>query len=356
MACVKLVDKTRSVILSLVLGLIGALLFQWASLPLPWILGPLLFNAVPAGAGIKVWIPEWLKQPMFAVLGALFGASVSPDLAGRITQWLPSIAMILLFVTAVVALVTLYLRKVAGLDWITAYFSATPGSLLAMLALGENYGGDPRTMSLIHLVRVSMTVFSIPLAFSFFGGHENLGGLDVDHLDPDFGPFEFGILIVFCVAGYFTGRVLRFAVPQLLGPMLLIGATQIMGFDMPNFPAAIIAAAQLIIGSALGATFAGICLREVAATLGHGMGVGILMLTTAVGFALLAQHLTGLPFAALVLAFSPGGFAEMSLIGFSMGIDVTFIITHQVTRYLYVTLVAPIVVSTIRRRTGDGSP
>ncbi len=338
---------------SLILGLLGALLFQFLALPLPWILGPLFFNAALAMAGAKLWVPDWLRLPMFSVLGAMFGASVSPDLASQVMRWLPSIAMIFLFVTTVVAVATLYLRKVAGFDWVTAYFSATPGSLLAMLALGESYGGDPRTLSLIHLVRVIITVFSIPLAFRFFGGHENLGGLDVARLDPDFGARDLGVLIVLCVAGHYGARLVRFPVPQLIGPMLLIGAAQLMDFNLLSFPPAMIAAAQLIIGSALGATFAGIRIREVTTTLLHGVGVGALMLVVSVLFALLTQQLTGLPFAALLLSFSPGGFAEMSLIGFALGIDVTFIITHQVTRYLFVTLAAPAVVAFIRRRARD---
>lgn len=346
-------QRIGSITTSLVLGLLGGILFQFLGLPLPWILGPLLFNVAATMSGAKVRVPDWLKLSMFTVLGAMFGMSVSPELPAQITRWLPSIGMIFLFVVVVVAMVTLYLHKVAGFDWVTAYFSATPGSLLAMLALGESYGGDPRTMSLIHLVRLIITVFSIPLAFQFFGGHESLGGLDLAHLEPGFGWLDMGLLIALCLTGYLAARLARFPAPQLIGPMLLIGAAKLLDFDVPSFPPAVIAVAQVVIGSAVGATFAGIRIREVTATLAHGVGVGTLMLAVALTFTLLTQELTGLPFAALLLSFAPGGLAEMSLVGFALGLDVTLIMTHQVSRYLFVTLVAPLVVSFIRRQTCD---
>ncbi|MDA1278334.1 MAG: AbrB family transcriptional regulator, partial [Verrucomicrobia bacterium] len=51
---------------------------------------------------------------------------------------------------------------------------------------------------------------------------------------------------------------------------------------------------------------------------------------------------TGLPFAALLLAFAPGGLAEMSLISLSLGIDAAFVSTHQVVRIFFIVALFPL--------------
>ncbi len=73
------------------------------------------------------------------------------------------------------------------------------------------------------------------------------------------------------------------------------------------------------------------------------------MIAFAAGAAVLTHHLTGMPTNALVLAFAPGGFAEMALVGFALGIDIAFLVTHQLTRYFFVILMIPLV-STILKK------
>jgi uncharacterized membrane protein AbrB (regulator of aidB expression) len=66
--------------------------------------------------------------------------------------------------------------------------------------------------------------------------------------------------------------------------------------------------------------------------------------------AALVYALTGLPFASLVLAFSPGGLAEMSLIALALDIDPAFVATHHVVRIFLVVVLAPLAFRIWRRR------
>jgi len=72
-------------------------------------------------------------------------------------------------------------------------------------------------------------------------------------------------------------------------------------------------------------------------------------LTLAVGSvgALFFQVL-GLP---LILALSPGGFAEMTLAALSMNIDPAFVTTHHGLRLLVIVFILPIVLSFWFKRT-----
>ncbi len=45
-------------------------------------------------------------------------------------------------------------ERVCGFDRVTAWYAAMPGGLQDMVIFGEEAGGDPRALSLIHATRV----------------------------------------------------------------------------------------------------------------------------------------------------------------------------------------------------------
>ncbi len=61
-------------------------------------------------------------------------------------------------------------------------------------------------------------------------------------------------------------------------------------------------------------------------------------------------QITGLPAVALMLAFSPGGLAEMSLIAIAIGADAAFVATHHVVRIFLIVVIAPLAFKLMRRR------
>ena len=74
------------------------------------------------------------------------------------------------------------------------------------------------------------------------------------------------------------------------------------------------------------------------------------MVMLAAAAAWLISTWTGLPFAAVWLAFAPGGLAEMTLISLALGIDVAFVSTHHVVRVVFMVVAAPIVFNILERR------
>ena len=110
--------------------------------------------------------------------------------------------------------------------------------------------------------------------------------------------------------------------------------------------------AQVVIGSAIGARFAGSPLKWVLKIIAASIGSTSLMLGATVGFAWVLVPLSGIPFAPIVLAFRSGGLAEMSLIALALGIETAFVATHHVARIAMIVIVAPL----IFRKTGIKKP
>jgi uncharacterized membrane protein AbrB (regulator of aidB expression) len=87
-----------------------------------------------------------------------------------------------------------------------------------------------------------------------------------------------------------------------------------------------------------------------------GLGFCVLLLLLAVIFAEVI-HLAGLaPPLETVLAFAPGGQAELTVLALIVGADMAFVVAHHVLRIFIVILGAPLFARLFRPKTGDQKP
>ena len=135
--------------------------------------------------------------------------------------------------------------------------------------------------------------------------------------------------------------------------MLVSAAVHLAGVTSSMPPMELVAVAQVVVGSAIGARFAGAPLKWVFKIMASSIVSTSLMLGATVCFALALAPVSGLPFAAIVLAFSPGGLAEMSLIALSLGVETAFVATHHVARIAMIVIAAPLV---FRKAAKKGPP
>ena len=328
---------------TLSIGLVGSLFFVHLDLPLPWMLGAIFTTTSAALLGIKIWVPGWLRILGLLILGALFGTTISPELFDDLLDWLPSIIAVTGYVLIVIPPTMLYLIKVVKLDAITAYFASAPGGLLPMTFIGQEAGGDAKVISLIQSSRIILTVLIVPISYALFAGYVPSGKVGTG---ASFASLELkgGLtLLAVSILGFIAMRPLKIPTPALMGPMIAVSFISIIGFKVSEVPDPLVAVGQCLIGSSIGAMFNNVKLRTVARILFHGSLTSIFMIVLAVGSAVVTYYLTDIPVRALILAFSPGGFAEMALVGFALGIDVAFVVAHQLTRYFFVILILPII-------------
>jgi membrane AbrB-like protein len=326
---------------ALALGAIGGALFFTVNMPLAWMIGAMCFTTIAALAGAPVAGPGRLRNVMVTVLGVMLGSTFTPEVLDRAGQWMISIACLVVFIAAVVAAVGWALHRWAGFARPTAYFSATPGGLVIMVLLGGSMGGDERTIALMHSMRLLMTVLVIPFWFVVFQGYEP-GGTAALARGGSLTLTDAGVLTLCAVLGYWLASRARIPAAALVGPMLLSAAVHLSGLSQATPPGALVALAQVVMGTAVGCRFAGVSLRRVLKVMVTGAATTVFMMAAAAAFALVIEAATGLSFQALVLAFSPGGLAEMTLISLSLGIDTAFVSTHHLVRILFLVGVAPI--------------
>lgn len=288
--------------------------------------------------GLRLVVPAAARGAMLVVIGLAIGSAFSPDLVAGLGRWLWSLGALPLYVVVIAGTVMTYLRRVAGFDRVTAYFAAAPGGLSEIVLLSDRAGADLRKVALVQTLRVVLLVTAIPFAVT------KLGLVLPTASGPAGTPTlaETVLLLATGAIGYGASRRLRLPSALLLGPMVASGAVHVAGWVEGAPPALLVAVAQVVVGAAVGSRFAGTGLREVVHALGHGLVMTLLMLALAALLAVLVHPLAGVALLPLLIAYVPGGVAEMALIAFALGIDPAFVATHHLVRILLVVGLAPL--------------
>lgn len=341
--------KGGSMVMAIGIGGVGGAVFAAIQMPLPWMLGAMVFVTVAAVSGAPVRLPYMLRQSMVVFIGAMLGSQFTPDLLDRIGQWAISISGLAIYGAIALALVLYYLKFFGGYDPVTAYFAAAPGGLNDMTLIGRDMGGDDRVIALTHASRILLVVMTIPIMFRIFGGYESPPGMLPRGPGFDLPLREWLLLAGCAIIGPFIARRLKLPAAFLLGPLILSAASHIIGWSTSSPPAGLVAAAQVVLGTAVGCRFAGTHYGEVLRIIKVSLGSATIWMASAVGFGLLVSELTGLPWYVVTLAYAPGGLAEMSLVAFGIGQDVAFVATHHLCRIGMVVLLAPLAFKLIAR-------
>ena len=342
-------NKIITVFIAILIGTVGGFIFAIIKIPLPWMLGAMVFVTIAAVSGVPVLLPFMLRQSMVVFIGVLLGSQFTPELFDQISSWLISVIAMLFYGIIVMFLVLSYLKKFGNYDPITAYFSAAPGGLNDMTIIGGEMGGDDRIIALTQASRVLLVVMTIPFLFRIFGGYEAPSGLLPKGQGFDL-PFREWCIIGICVTlGPFIARKLKLPAAFLLGSLILTAIAHIAGWSNSSPPTGLVAAAQVILGTAIGCRFTGTDYGEITRVIKISVGSAFILMSTAVGAGLLLSEITGLPWYLVTLAYAPGGLAEMSLIAFGIGQGVPFVATHHLCRIGMVILLAPIAFKLIKK-------
>lgn len=324
---------------TLALAASGGALFAWFGTPLAWMLGAMFFTTIASLAGAPTQMSLSLRKVMMAILGIMLGSSFRPEIVAQAVHWLPSMGVMMGFMALITTLSYHYLRRVAGMDRATAYFSSAPGGLTEMIMVGESMGGNPATISLVHATRILVVVGTIPVYFRY------VEHLNIPSLPP--GPaglpafWDVALLSACAVIGVPLAPRLRLPAGALLGPMLLSAILHISGLTRAAPPGPVVAAAQIVIGAGIGCRFAGLTLGSVWRTILFAAGSGLMMVIAATIVGIISGPLIGDLPKPLILALAPGGLAEMSLIALSMGSQTAYISFMHLCRIILVVIVFP---------------
>ncbi len=330
-------------ILALTIAAIGGWLASLAGIPLPWMLGAIGATLIAALARAPVASPRPLTMPLRAVLGVLLGASITPALLAQLSALGFALLAVPLYVVLTAGLGLIYFIAVAKMDRSEAFFAALPGGLYTMVTFAEDLGISIRRLGLIHTMRVTLIVLCLPFLIEGLLGqdltHTVAGGKSI--LEMAFSTLC--IMLLIALAGWWLAERTKLPGGIMIIPMLITAALQLAGVTSAAVPAELVVVAQVVLGAAIGGRFIDLEMREITNALLHSCGYVALAMTVTTLTALVLAATTPVNLWAGIIAFAPGGLAEMSLVALGLGLNVGFVVTIHISRIMFVVLTGPLV-------------
>jgi len=341
-------------------GIAGGLLAKAAGLPIPMLLGSVvavgalsIFGFKPGGHPPKV--PFWLRLFFIPIIGLSIGSAFTPAILDELRTWWPSLLAIFVYIPVAHYVGYRGFLLVGGLSKVTAYYSAVPGGLLECIQMGEENGADVPMLTALQFLRLILTIILVPLAFSLANGGAvgSAAGASITLVNAPITVEEVFWHVVVGVIGFFGGRKLNLPAYLITGPILASGVAHLTGLLESAPPRWLIDVTQLIVGVALGTRFVGMMPKTFFAALSLSFLNVLFTMVLAIGAGLLLHQLVDERVEAVVLAFAPGGLAEMSLVALSLHISVIYVTSHHVVRIVLSVAVAKLFANTIPP--GDGA-
>ena len=335
-------------LLTLAIAAAGVGVFMGLGLPLPFLFGPLAACLIAALLGAPLKDAGAVSVLARTVLGVAIGASVTPELLGRLPQMLASVALIPLYIVVIGCIGVPFFHRLCGFDRITAYYAAMPGGLQDMVIFGKEAGGDPRALALVHATRVLIIVTIVPIVLTNIFSVTMDAPIGVPAAEVPIP--ELLVMAVAAVVGWKGGERVGLFGASVLGPMIVTAALSLAGLIEHRPPSEAILAAQYFIGAGIGVSYVGVTLLELRRIVTSGVLYVLLLAAIAFAFTEVVT-LTGLaaPVEAF-LSYAPGGQAEMTVLAIVAGADLGFVIAHHVLRVLIVITGAPLVARLLRLR------
>ena len=318
---------------TLAAGVAGGFAARYAHLPLPWLLGSLATIMALSLAGAPVRLIPWGRPAGTLVVGASTGLQFTAAVVAKLLALSPLIIAAAILSTIVGAIGGLIYMRLTGVDRVTAFFATVPGGVIETLNVAPRYGGQVEPIMVAQTARVALIVVFAPfLVISFAGGAAQnplLGVPTVPWLPL------IGLLAVSAVIAALLSRT-RSPNAWLMAPLFIAAAVGNLGWVEGRMPDLLIIAAQVVIGTALGAQFRPEFLTRLFRLLWASCVVVLFAAGSMTLFAVAVGWLAGYPVPTMVLAVAPAGIAEMVLTGKVLGLDSTMIAGFQLMRIIIV--------------------
>lgn len=333
----------------------GGLVFTYLGLPISWMLGPM--------TAILLW--QWLtgrrlvsssrvRNIGLLTIGYGLGLSFTIESARQISLQLPSmlIATILTILFSLGIAVMISLRT--GVSLMSCIMGNIPGGMSQMVVMSEEMEDvDTAVVVFMQTIRLLAVIFIVPfLAFHSLKS-ESSAGVHAAAEGMLWGSLQLGItqaaerpiytLLILSVVLFaaWAGVKLHLPTPYFLGPILMVGLLNMIGFELPQLPSLFSILAQWSLGIYLGAGMKLSSLHNWKRLLPYAVAGSIALVAFSFGLSYVYSKIYSISILTAFLSTSPGGMTEMGVTASTAGADVSVVVAYQLFRILFILFVIP---------------
>ena len=336
-------------LLAIFVGVLGSILFIYLHLPLPWLLGAIFTSSIAMRfQHIPIQSPKLFSTPARIIIGLVIGSAFTPEILGNLHTYLFSILLIIPYTIIVAFAGAYYYYKVLHFDKRTAFFSSMPGGVIEMVILGEQLKADTSKITLVQSSRLLFIVLTLPFIIQYIFQIDISGNRLITVPLRDIYLPDFFYLAVIGIIGAYTAKKLNISAAYLIGPMILSIIAYSAGFVHSKPPDELIKGVQVIFGTIIGFTFRGVTLKTIIKTLIGTFGHFIILAVISAIFIFIVYYFFDFPIISILLAFSPGGQAEINLIAILVAANIPYITVHHIVRLFIVMNIGPLLAKRIK--------
>jgi membrane AbrB-like protein len=327
--------------------------FDAVGLPAGRLLGPMVAAIVFALRGAGIAIPRPLFFAAQGVIGLLMArgvpAAILPTLSGHAPVFVAGVLVVTVLAN--------------GLGWIlsrwrvfpgdTAIWGSAPGAASAMMIMAEAHGADARLVAFMQYLRVVCVSFTASVVARWWIGDSAPAGIVAAAPSLLAAPASWthaATSIAIALAGAFVGVRLRIPAGALLVPMVTAIALQDFAGVPVELPPLVLAVAYAFIGWVIGSRFNRQILLVTFRSAPKVLASILVLIALCGCFAWALVRWAHIDPLSAYLATSPGGADTVAIIAASTPVDVPFVITMQVLRFLFVMATGPWIARTLSRK------
>ena len=340
--------RLRDLAITLAAALVGGFLADVLSLPVAWLLGPVVAATVISLCGLDTRLPGPLKTAAFFVLGIQAGSGVSPEIASQIALWPLSFLIQLVGVLLAVVLCYAYLRRLLGWDHASSLFASLPGALSFVIAAASETRADMGRVVIIQSIRLLMLIAAlVPLLGALEGG-DAMGSSIRPSVDGSL--FDYGLMFSLCAVTATLAARLNVPGGMMLGA--LVGSAVLHGANVVtvSLPGFLALPSLVLLGIIVGSRLNGIRPRAFLQLLVPSLGCFALSLVGTGLAGLLAVMVVDLPAPNVALAYAPGALEALTVLAFQFDIDPAYVASHHVVRFFAIAMIVPFLAKRVSRR------
>jgi hypothetical protein len=291
--------------------------------------------------GTKLELPRVSMNLSQAVIGCFIARSINEDILNIFqTEWF------LLILTG-----SLILIASIGLGWgisrfnilpgSTAIWGLLPGAASAMVMMAEDYGADFRLVAFMQYLRVLLVTVTASLVARFWA-HIPTSGLQALIWFEPLRFYDFSISLTIMAISLMAIFIPKVSGGVLIVSMLLGGFIQLGGYANIQLPLWLLACAFALIGWNVGLRFTREVINAAARALPQTFFCILLLIIFCMGLAVLLVYFHGSDLLSSYLGTNPGGVDSAAIIASATKVDLAFVMSLQIMRFLITLLAGPI--------------
>ncbi|WP_165967103.1 AbrB family transcriptional regulator [Jeotgalibacillus sp. S-D1] len=346
--------SVKWLIITAVIAAAAGFLFAASGMFLPWLLGPLFAMLILRNTvSWPLHWPSWIRNTGLLIIGCQMGTSFTSEAIKLMVIFLPYMLVLTLAVVGFSAVSALFLSKNSNYNYHTALLGSFPGGLSQMVVLSEEVkGAEPSAVAFMQTIRILLVITLVPFLVTYFfpsaesssNAHHQTSIIYLSTVSLIF----LAIAIIVLLLGMVR---VHFPIPFMLAPLISVIGFNVITDASFGLPDALVASAQVMLGTHLGLQMKGMKKLLAAKPLIIVVVMNLALIAFCIILSFALNSFFSFPFLEMFLSAAPGGVAEMAITAYTVGADVSTVTSFHLFRIFFILFAAaPLTVYLLKRK------